>query len=147
MSHSIRFIEVFQKTTFRRGQILAQVLPSNLKPVNVRFGRGSKSRPFSPGFFCPRPVRGGCLGVTQDWLFGNGSIFARLQKPASSDELLTRRFQVSIAAQTVSHENEIDALTTMTTTTCAGYFEKLSVDLVSDVELRRTIFGDQQHYA
>lgn len=36
--------------------------------------------------------------------------------------------------------------TTVMTTICAEYFEKLSSDLVSDVELRRTIFGDQQQH-
>ena len=33
--------------------------------------------------------------------------------------------------------------TTATTTTCAGYFETLSSDLVSDVESPRTTFGEQ----
>jgi hypothetical protein len=33
--------------------------------------------------------------------------------------------------------------TTATTTICAGYFETLSSVLVSDVESRRTTFGEQ----
>jgi hypothetical protein len=36
--------------------------------------------------------------------------------------------------------------TTATTTTCARYFERLSSDLLSDVESPRTTFGEQKQH-